>query len=184
MAQWELRSKKGVALLALDTDGLIAQFTPTIGVDTTITGSLLDPHSTAAGELDWGRSITATLTDADASITQMKVYLTGTDTYDAVIQETLTLVAAGTVESSAAFASLTAVIYHADGVAGGADKLEVGWGDKLGSPLSTLAAAAEIRTKRVGAVIDAGTINTTFKTWEPTGGNLPDAAKLFFFETW
>jgi hypothetical protein len=182
VSQFQLIGLDGAALAALDTDGLIAAFEPTAGADTTITGSLLDPFSTGTGEVDWARSVTATLVDANASITQVKVYLTGTDVSGGTQQETLTLSAAGTVESNRAFASLTAVVYHVDGtVTGGLDTLEVGWADKLGLP-TTVSALTDIRTKRVDTTIDSGTIDLTYQTWEPTAGNIPNASKRFYIE--
>lgn len=183
MAQWQLIGQDGAALAALDTNGLIAAFEPTAGVDTDITGSLLDPFSTGVGEIDWARSVTATLVDANASITQVKVYLTGKNRADLTIQETLTLNAAGTVESNNAFWVLDSVIYHVDGtVTVAADTLELGWADKLGLP-TAIGALSEIRTKRVDTTIDAGTVDLTYQTWEPTAGNIPNASKRFYFET-
>lgn len=180
--QLECVGQDGTALVALDTDGLLAQFEPTAGVDTDVSGSLLDPHSTGTGELDWGRSVTMTLTDADSSITQAKMYLTGADIFGVTRQETLTAVGAGTVESNYAFAVITEVIYHVDGsVTGGLDKLELGWGDKLALPYG-ITALTEIRTKRVDTTIDSGTVDLTYQTWEPTGGNIPNASKRFYIE--
>jgi hypothetical protein len=184
MLQWELRGKDGSPLVAADPDGLLAAFLPTAGADTNKTGSLLDPHSTGVGELDWARSITLTLVDANAGITQVKVYLTGENVFGVLIQETLTLIAAGVTESNYAFSSVTSVIYHVSGVVNAPDTLELGWGDKLGLP-ATITSLDQIRTKRFGSAIDAGTISIpTFQTWEPTVGNIPDGATAHFFETW
>ena len=182
VSQYQLIALDGSALVALDVDGLLAAFVPTASADTVVTGSLLDPHGTGAGELDWARTVTMTLVDADATVTSAKMYLTGTDLGGAVMQETLTLVAAGTTESNNAFASLTAVTYHVDGVVTAViDTLSLGWGDKLALP-ETVGALGNIRTKRVDTTIDAGTVDLTYQTWEPTGGNIPDAAKRFYTE--
>ena len=182
--QWNLVGQDGVALAAADPNGLLVAFVPTASADTDVSGSLLDTFGTGVGEIDWARSITSTLTDADATITSAKIYLTGYNRANVLIQETLTHAVAGVVESNYAFWIITSVIYHVDGVVTPAiDTLELGWGDKLGLPTS-ISVATEIRTKRADAVIDAGTIDIAFQTWEPTGGNVPNAAKQFYFETY
>jgi hypothetical protein len=179
--QYELISLDGTALLAADDDGLIADYNLALGtVDKS--AALLDTASLGVGVMQWGRSVTGTLTDANASLTEVKVYLTGEDVFGNTLQETLTFSAAGVQESDYMFASISEVLVHADGVLdAGVDKLKLGWGSILALPVR-IGSLGVIRTKRVDTTIDSGTVDLTYQSWEPTGGNIPNAAKRFYMD--
>ena len=174
--QYHYMARDGSEPSAESDHGALAAFVPTGGSDQTIAiGTVTQP--------DIPRSVTVTLTDANASITQVKVYIKGLSFGGAVQEETLTLLAAGTVESNRAYRVLTDdIIYHVDGVVTAiVDTLEIGYSNRIGLP-DALAAEAEIWVKQVDGAVDVGTVDMTYKTWEPTGGNQPDGAKVFILE--
>lgn len=182
LIEMEFVTQTGAAMAAADDDYFYTDTAITAGSDQDITGSLA--QTVAA----YARSVTATLTDADSSITALKVYLTGTDVQGRVIQETLTFAGAGTetVESNYAFRSLSSVIYHADGTST-PDNLKIGFGDKLGVPLD-FTALGDIERARVDTTnyedisSGAGTWDTTYNTWEPLAGVIPNASRKYYIQ--
>jgi hypothetical protein len=179
----EFVTQTGAAMAAADDDYFYADTAMTGGSDQNITGSLAQTIAAAA------RSVTATMTDADSSVTALVVYLTGYDIQGRVIQETLTFAGTGTetVESNYAFRELTSVIYHADGTIGGTDNLKIGFGNTLGVPMD-FNALTDIERARVDATnyedisSGAGTWNTTYNTWEPLVGVIPNASRRYYIQ--
>jgi len=184
LRQYECVSQDGTVLAAKDVDGLIVAWVPTAGADEDNTANLVDVEGLGNGVLSWPRRIVSTLVDANASITQAKVYISGTVLGGAVVSETLTHVAAGELETSHAYETVTSYITHVDGVVTAVvDTLELGWGDAMALPTRDVGTVAEIRVKRADATIDSGTVTLSpYWTWEPTGGNVPDAALRFYVE--
>jgi len=184
LVEYELVGSDGAALPALDADYYYVATAMTGGSDQDITGSL------AATQATYGRSVTASLVDADASVTQLKVYLSGLDTFGRAITETLSFTGSpgtSTQESNYAFRELTSVIYHADGTVGGTDTLALGFKDKLGLPRE-ITSVSDILKARVDSTAyenpasGAGTFNATYGTWEPLGGVIPNASRRYYIQ--
>lgn len=174
--QW--LSSAGAAPAAKSATAIVAAFEPVAGATTSIIGSVTQP--------DVVRGLTFYKTDANSSITEAKLYVTGTNWDGAAIQETMTL-GAGTanVRSVYAYRSITALSYHVDGtVTGGADTISLGTDDRLGID-PAITATSLIFRKISDAAADAGTVTLDGATqymWEPTGGNIPNSAKHFKME--
>lgn len=181
LVEYEFVTQSGAAMAVADDDYFYTATAVSTGLGTALT--------LGASEGAYARSVTATLTDADSSITAFKVYLTGEDVQGRVIQETLTFAGAGTetVESNYAFRKLTSVTYDCTGTAGGADTLKVGFGDILGVP-ADFSALTDILRARVDTTVyeditvSAGTWSTTYNTWEPLGGVIPDGARKYYVQ--
>lgn len=183
LVELEFITQTGAAMAAADDDFFYTATAVSVGLSTALT--------LTADEGAYARSVEATLTDADSSITAFKVYLTGEDVQGRVIQETLTFAGSGTetVESNYAFRKLTSVTYDCVGTAGGADTLKVGFGDILGVPFDfTVADDSEILRARVDTTdyediaTSAGTWSPTYNTWEPLGGVIPDGARKYYVQ--
>lgn len=186
LVEYELVGSDGAALLAADDDFFL------LDVAIAAVGSDVTPTLDATQGL-YGRSVTVTLTDANSSITALKVWLTGTDTFGRAISETLTFAGSGTetVESVLAYRTLTSVVYHADGVIS-SDTIKIGYGNILGLP-RTISSVSDILKARVGSTAyedpttGAGTftptpLGGTGSTWEPLGGVVPDGANRYYVQ--
>lgn len=179
LVEYTFATRSGAAMAAADDDFFYTDTAISTGLGTALTLS--------ADEGEYARSVTATLTDADSSITAFKVYLTGEDVQGRVIQETLTFAGAGTetVESNYAFRKLTSVTYDATGTAGGSDTLKVGFADILGVPVDFTSIPGEILRARVDTTVyedisaSAGTWNATYNTWEPLGAVIPNGSRQY-----
>lgn len=184
----ELAASNGAALLAADDDFFYTDTAVTTGADQDITGSL------AATDALYARTVTADLTDANSSITGLKIWLTGTDVAGRVISETLTFAGAGTeqVESVLAFRTLTSVIYHADGTST-PDTLKIGYGNGLAIPrFIEDIEEVEYAFLSDGTSYDPATGGGTFvvqpsgstsiSTWEPVGGKVPNGALKYYVQ--
>jgi len=182
LVEYEFITQSGAAMAAADDDYFYVDTLLVGAADQDITGALAQTIAAYA------RNVTATMTDADSSVTALKVWLTGLDVQGRVIQETLEFAATGTetVSSTLAFRELTSVIYHSDGNAAG-DNLKIGFGDILGVPLD-FAALTDILRARVDTTVyediasAAGTWSAAFGTWAVLGGVIPDGARKYYLQ--
>jgi len=181
LVEFEFVTRTGAAMAAADDDYFYVDTLLVGGSDQDITGSL------AQTEAPYARSVTATITDGDSSVTALKVWLTGLDIQGRVIQETLAFAGAGTetVESNYAFHELTSVIYHADGTIAAGDNLKIGFGDTLAVPVD-FDPTSDILRARIDATayndvtVGAGTWDTTYNTWIPP--SVPNGARTYFVQ--
>ena len=131
------------APITLDVNGLVVAATSTELPDTeTVTytfatdggASPLDGANTD-GVLDAPRNVTS-VTSHGSSVVAMTILVTGTDTYNEVMSELLTVPATGTSQAVAgtkAFKTVTSIAITAAADAE-ANTLNMGWGDVLGLP--------------------------------------------------
>ena len=162
----------GAALVAADTDGVVAAFEPLAGDNTP---TLL---TTA---LDWGRNLTLGIVDANSSMTKVTATITSTDGHGRTVNETLVRTGGTgtTVGSKMHYKNITIGI-HVDGTVGaGADTVQVGWGDEI-QVLWDIAATTDIRHRRMDSTSGVGTIDVTYQKWILSGGNIPNGTRRYY----
>lgn len=134
------------------TNYIVTSFEPTVGTGTSCT---LAAQNLDNGVTQYARNVTATLTDANASITSLVVHVYGRDKWKNRVYEKITCAAGSTVAGSQMFSYIDAVKYDCAGtVTGGADTLVVGTGAKLALPVKVGASTDIIRCLKHATDVD------------------------------
>lgn len=168
----------GTAPLAADTDQFFVAIEPVAGAWVSVS---------IANQPDVPRNATFGIVDANSSITGATLEVTGTDSQGRTLMETISTSTAGTqtVVGERAFATITSARYIVSGVVtGGADTVQGGYGDVLGLPLA-IGAVSDVKNRRQDANSAVGTISIPtgdHGTWELSGGNAPNGARLYFVD--
>jgi hypothetical protein len=159
--------------LANDVDYIVDGYLPVVGsVQTT----------TILNQPDVPRVLTVTLTDANASIGSIAVFIYGRDYWNNAVKEIHRLRSTGTTEGLIGFRYVAQVLSVTTGVVtGGADTIEVGIGEGLALPVR-IGAATDVTRKIAGGAADAGVIDVQWSTWTPEAGNQADAATAYEVE--
>lgn len=169
-------SATGTAPLAADTNHFFVAVEPIAGTWVAVT---------IANQADVARNITFGIVDANSSITAATLEVTGTDSQGRALQETISTSTAGTqtVVGERCFATVTSARYIVSGVVtGGADTVQGGYGDILGLPLA-IANISDVKNRRQDANSAVGTLSIPtgdHGTWELSGANIPNAARLYY----
>lgn len=171
--QVEICDDDGTAATAPAVATIVAAFEPTAG------GRVL---ATIAAQPDAPRNCTVTLTDADASITTYDVEITGTDSQDRAVQETISMTGSagsGTIIGNQPFKTITTIYVSCTGVVDvGVDTIAVGDGYILGLPYE-IVNASDITIRRVDASTGVGSISAAYNSWN-VSASPPNAARQYF----
>lgn len=117
-------------------------------------------HTVAQATLGVARNLVVKSTATDGADTQGTVAIVGTDINGDAITETITPVTGSTVQGTEAFKTITSVTQAGWVTNGGADKITVGFGDKLGLPRCLVGGVAEKPLQTL--------LNNTVETTAPT----------------
>lgn len=125
---------------------------------------------TIADQPDYPRNISATLTDANATITTAIVTVVGVDQNGVGISDAITCTAGAAVYGSKAFAYVTSATIATTGtVTATDDKIKLGLGNALGLPAAPGATYLRMIRANFNGDQEAGTFGATYGTYNPTG---------------